>query len=582
TGTSSDPTTLGLQHTNHPLLGAAIQLADSTTHTTVFTGTLNQHTHPWLSDHTVTGTNVLPATAYIDLALHAGHHTNHPHLAELEMHQPLVVPEQGTLQLQLMTAPLPDSDDLRVTVHVRQESDAPWVLHATGALSSTLPATEADLTAWPPAEARRVAPADVYSELVARGNEYGPAFQGLTAAWRDGDNLYAEIELDPDTDVTGYGIHPALLDAALHVLGLEAPQSSDEAAQLPSLWRDISLYATGATSLRVHLRQSGPGSARVFLADAAGQPVAQVESVALRPIDMAQLAAAGTSTHNRLFAVEWTPLPTATSASKTPEPVSHDLILAAGNSPDDLHLTTGTFTHLDQHPDLSVPAQVRQVAAQTLQILQDWLADPANTDRHLVVLTQGAVTTHPDETGTDLVHAPLWGLIRSAQNEHPHRITLIDTDNQPKSTKQLTHAIATGEPQLALRNGDILAPRLTRHTPAPGNTLTLNPDGTTLITGGTGTLGALTARHLVTTHGARHLLLTSRTGPDADGAQELQEELTALGADIRIAACDTADRQQLKALLDTIPAEHPLTAVIHTAGVLDDATIDNLTPQQLT
>ncbi|MFD3924456.1 polyketide synthase dehydratase domain-containing protein, partial [Streptomyces sp. NPDC058595] len=382
-GTSSDPTTLGLQHTNHPLLGAAIQLADSTTHTTVFTGTLNQHTHPWLSDHTVTGTTVLPATAYVDLALHAGHHTNHPHLAELEMHQPLVVPEQATLQLQLMTAPLPGSDDLRVTVHVRQESDAPWVLHATGALSATVPAAEADLTAWPPAEARPMAPADVYSELAARGNEYGPAFQGLTAAWSSGDDVYAEITLDPDTDVTGYGIHPALLDATLHALGIDAPQSSDETSQLPSLWRDISLYATGATSLRVHLRQSGPGSARVFLADAAGQPVAQIESVALRSIDTAQLTATGTSTHNRLFAVEWTPLPTATSTSTTPEPVPHDLILA-GISPDNLTLTTGTFTHLDQHPDLPVPAQVHHVATQTLQRLQDWLADPANTDRQLV------------------------------------------------------------------------------------------------------------------------------------------------------------------------------------------------------
>ncbi|WP_241672370.1 polyketide synthase dehydratase domain-containing protein, partial [Streptomyces sp. IB2014 016-6] len=283
-----------------------MQLADSTTHATVFTGTLNQRTHPWLSDHTVTGITVLPATAYVDLALHAGHHTNHPRLTELEMHKPLVIPEQATLQLQVMTAPLPDSDDLRVTVHVRQESDAPWVLHATGTLSAAVPAAEADLTAWPPADARPIAPADVYTELVARGNEYGPAFQGLTAAWRDGDDLYAEIELDPDTDVTGYGIHPALLDAALHTLGIDTSPSDANEPQLPALWRDISLYATGATTLRVHLGRSGPGSARVLLADAVGQPVAKIESVALRPVETAQLAASDTSTHNRLFAVEWT------------------------------------------------------------------------------------------------------------------------------------------------------------------------------------------------------------------------------------------------------------------------------------
>ncbi|WP_443076896.1 type I polyketide synthase [Streptomyces sp. NBC_01725] len=579
TGTGSDPTTLGLQHTNHPLLGAAIQLADSTTHATVFTGTLNQRTHPWLSDHTVTGITVLPATAYVDLALHAGHHTNHPRLTELEMHKPLVIPEQATLQLQVMTAPLPDSDDLRVTVHVRQESDAAWVLHATGTLSAAVPAAEADLTAWPPADARPVAPADVYTELVARGNEYGPAFQGLTAAWRDGDDLYAEIELDPDTDVTGYGIHPALLDAALHTLGIDTSPSDANEPQLPALWRDISLYATGATTLRVHLRRSGPGSARVLLADAVGQPVAKIESVALRPVETAQLAAADTSTHNRLFAVEWTA--TALASDGGTDAVDHQAwtILTAGTPATAL---PESITHLEldpADPDLPLPEQVHHAAAQTLQHLQDWLTDPANTDRHLIVLTHHAVTTHPGENITDLTHAPLWGLIRSAQNEHPHRITLIDTDNHPNSHQQLTHAIATGEPQLALRNGDTLVPRLARHTPTPGNTLTLNPHGTTLITGGTGTLGALTARHLVTTHGARHLLLTSRTGPDAEGAHELHQELTALGANVRITACDAADREQLTALLDTIPAEHPLTAVIHTAGVLDDATIDNLTPQ---
>jgi len=109
----------------------------------------------------------------------------------------------------------------------------------------------------------------------------------------------------------------------------------------------------------------------------------------------------------------------------------------------------------------------------------------------------------------------------------------------------------------------------------------IDPERTTLITGATGGLGALTARHLVKEHKAAHLLLVSRSGPDAEGAKELQQELEALGAKTTIAACDVSDRKALKALLDQIPTEHPLGAVIHCAGVLADATVETLSAEQL-
>ncbi|WP_030248274.1 SDR family NAD(P)-dependent oxidoreductase, partial [Streptomyces sp. NRRL S-350] len=109
----------------------------------------------------------------------------------------------------------------------------------------------------------------------------------------------------------------------------------------------------------------------------------------------------------------------------------------------------------------------------------------------------------------------------------------------------------------------------------------LDPNGTVLITGGTGTLGSLLAQHLVTTHGIRHLLLTSRRGPDTPGADQLTTRLTELGATTTITACDTTDRHALDTLLTHIPTDHPLTAVIHTAGLLDDATLTTLTPRQL-
>nr|ACR50774.1 polyketide synthase [Streptomyces longisporoflavus] len=575
---------LGLGTIDHPLLDAAMEQADGIGAVT-FTGRLSLRMHPWLADHSVFGNVLLPGSAFVDLALHAGDHTGHAHLVDLTLEAPLLVPEQGTVHLQMIVGSENADGERPVTIHSRAGRDEPWALHASGRLGTSAAGPAVDLSVWPPAGAEALPVETLYDDLAVKGYQYGPVFQGLTAAWSSGDDVYAEITLGKDADPDGYGIHPALLDATLHALGLtpgtdqqDKDGNENGKAQLPFSWSGVDLHATGASTVRAHLRHTSETTAEITLADGAGQLVARIESLSVRPVDTAQLAAAGTSTHNRLFAVEWTPLTAAADASATPEPVPHDLILA-GITPDGLTSTTDTCTQLDHHTDLPLPEQVRHAAAQTLQHLQDWLTDPANTDRHLIVLTHGAVTTHPGENITDLTHAPLWGLIRSAQNEHPHRITLIDTDNHPNSQQQLTHAIATGEPQLALRNGDMIVPRLARHTPTPGNTLTLNPHGTTLITGGTGTLGALTARHLVTTHGARHLLLTSRTGPDAEGAHELHQELTALGANVRITACDAADREQLTTLLNSVDTEHPLTAVIHTAGVLDDATIDNLTPE---
>ncbi|HZG05132.1 MAG TPA: SDR family NAD(P)-dependent oxidoreductase, partial [Streptomyces sp.] len=855
------------------------------------------------------GTVLLPGTAFVDLALHAGEHTGHPHLAELTLQTPLVIPEESTLQLQVITGRTDETGVRTVTIHSRTDgagSGAPWTTHARGTLAAHSPAPqdENDLAAWPPEGAEALPTDSLYDDLAAHGYDYGPAFQGLTAAWRKGDDLYSEVRIDADTD--GYGVHPALLDAALHTLALDGATTGE--VLLPFSWSSVDLHATGATTLRVRLTRSTPSGAELTLADPTGQIVARVGGLTLRPVDPAQLKAAAIARpHGSLFSVEWTPVSTPASApeAEVEDGTEQDWsVVALGVPPESLD---GVPVHavLDAaDAELPLPERVQAAAEHTLALVQEWLADDGRTGSRLVVLTGNAVAARPGEPLADLVHAPLWGLIRSAQSENPGRIVLVDTDRHPDSLAALPAALTLDEPQLALREGTVHVPRLTRYpgperfpeagdgvgtrlgvtgrgtledlglvefpeadaplapgqvrirlhaaglnfrdvavalgvvddaralggegagvvleaapdvthvavgdrvmglihgtgpvttadarmvttvpdgwsfaeaatlpivfltaylglvdlakvqpgekllvhagaggvgmatlqlarhwgvevfaTAGPGkqhvlrehglddahiassrtldfedhfrtalgdaridvvlNSLagdfvdaslrllgdggrfmemgktdirdaevvreahpgvayrafdlgeatpervqvmlgelrelceagTLRPlpvtawdfhdaraamryfsqarhigkvvltlpapfraDGTVLITGGTGVLGGHVARHLVTEHGVRDLLLVSRSGPRAAGAAELHEELTALGARVRIVACDAADRQQLTDLLAIVPAEHPLSAVIHAAGALDDTTVTNLTPERL-
>ncbi|MGF7239310.1 MAG: SDR family NAD(P)-dependent oxidoreductase [Frankia sp.] len=232
--------------------------------------------------------------------------------------------------------------------------------------------------------------------------------------------------------------------------------------------------------------------------------------------------------------------------------------------------------------DDDVPAAVRATAVAMMVTLQRLLADERLAGTRLLVTTSRAVATGPHDT-LDLAAAPVWGLVRAARAETPDRIVLLDVDAVAPSRDDLARALGSGEPEMALRPGTRLVPRIGRDAVTPTEEPTaLRPDGTVLVTGGTGALGALLAEHLVTTHGVRHLLLTSRRGSDAPGADALRATLADLGATVIIAACDAADRDALAATLSTIPDQHPLTGVFHTAGTLDDATLANLTPDRLT
>ncbi|RPF40442.1 acyl transferase domain-containing protein [Streptomyces sp. Ag109_G2-6] len=946
----------GLSAADHPLLGAAVDLPDGTL---VFTGRLDTRTHPWVADHAVLGTVLLPGTAHAELALHAGAVAGCGVLEELALHAPLVLDGGAPVRIRIVLSPPATGETTgrrAVALHGRPADAAdgtPWTCHATG---TVIPSTEAETPStpaetWPPADAREVDLTGAYERLAALGYGYGPAFQGLRALWRDGDDLFADVALpgtgDGPADAAGYGIHPALLDAALHPL-LVAPDTEPGASDgplLPFSWSDLHLHAVGATRLRVRIIRRGAGEIGLIAVDPAGALVATAASLSLRAGSAGELAPVRNPGQDMLFRLDWSSVPLPRDAA----PLSAALLTRGVREP------AAPGTHgLPAHPDLAtlraavtagtpVPevllvsctapheesceaARAHRVAGELLGLIQEWLAEPAFADSRLAVLTRGAVATGTDDGVHDLPGAAAWGLVRSVQSEQPGRILLLDLDPAPAPrrglarerkdasasttpevlpTAALAAAVALGESQIALREGTLLAPRLVPASSGPGlvppagdgtwrldvaapgsldglalseapeirrplgagqvrvavravgvnfrdamialdmypgeahlggeaagiveevgpgvpglvpgdrvtglftegvgpyaiadhrlltrfpggwtfaraasvpavfltayyglvrlaalgrgdtlllhsaaggvgmaalqlaryrgaevfataspakwetlrmlglddehlassrdlgfedavrratggrgvdvvlnslagkytdaslrlladggrfvemgktdlrdpaqlaetrpgitytpfDLLALNPDsiqemlaelmalfatcalkplpvtawdlrqapralrhvsrarhvgkvvltlpaapdpdGTVLITGGTGALGSLTARHLVTEHGVKHLLLVGRRGADAEGAQELHEELTGLGATVTIVACDITDRQALAALVAGVPAEHPLTAVIHAAGVLDDATVGNLTPGRL-
>ncbi|MEV7020347.1 SDR family NAD(P)-dependent oxidoreductase, partial [Streptomyces sp. NPDC093991] len=590
-----DVSAAGLDTTTHPLLPAAVPLADNGG--VALTGTLSLQTQPWLADHTVLGTALLPATAFVELAVQAGDRTGCPDIEELVLQAPLVLPTAGTVRTQVVVG-APDADGRRpVGIHAAGSGERPeWTCHARGTLAPAADAAPptAPAASWPPAGAEAVPVDDAYTHLDELGFGYGSAFRGLRRLWRLGDDLFCDVELDSTLtpDAGAYGLHPALLDAALHPLVWD-----DDRVQLPFSWTGVRLRASAATALRVRLQRRPDGGTRLTATDPAGGPVAEVDALTLRPVDVEQLAAP--AAQHDLYLVDWTTL----AAPDLPRPARDRAVVDP--SPHGAHprgvdtypglaelaraVDGGTpvpalvfyyprQTGAGPAESLAQPARTYDLVTETLGFLQAWLADERFADVPLAVITRSAVRTGPADGPDDPAAAAVWGLLRSAQSEYPGRFLLLDTDTDTDPTPDtLAAAIATGEIQLALRDGEIRMPRLV-HRPRTGGGTPLRPaeGGTVLITGGTGTLGRLLARRLVTRHGARRLLLTSRQGPDAPEAESLRAELTGLGAEVTLVACDTADRDALAGLLADIPAEHPLTAVFHAAGVLADATLPSL------
>ncbi|OKI91976.1 hypothetical protein AMK18_32385 [Streptomyces sp. CB01249] len=928
----TDVTSAGLDAGGHPLLGAAVEIAD--TGHLILTGLLSEQRLPWLTDHTIAGTTLLPGTAFVDLALHAAHLTGLATIEDLVLAAPLTLTPHTPTRLQVTVEPADPEGRRALTIHSRTDTTDTWTPHATGTLTPhTQPAPTAPAT-WPPTGATPHDLTDLYDHLADQGYTYGPAFQGLTHLWHHGTDLYAEINLPTPTEPTDHTLHPALLDAALHPLILNTTNEPTTGQRIPFAWNNVTLHATHATTLHVHLTPTTPDTVELSLFDGNGDPVARIGGLTTRPVSREQLgASAGAQDESGVHLLDWAPLPPATDV---PAPKSVALLGAAdalGLAPvlgdcaryEDLAALGATVDAGAEAPGLvlvsvasegedtaDVLTATRTVLYGATGLVQEWLSDERFARSRLVVVTRGAVATRPGPEIRDLAAAPVWGLVRSARTENPERFALLDLDTVPDVASAAADAVlqvlVEELPEAAVRDGSAHVPRLVRpadaagvltppdgvgswrvdvtskgtlgnvalvphpegerplaaheirvamragglnfrdvmiglgmypgddamiggegagvvletgsevtglsvgdrvfgmfpsgglgpvgvtdhrltariprglsfgqasvipvvyltayygltdlaglqagerllvhaaaggvgmaatqiarhlgaevfgtastgkwdtlralgfddthlansrtldfeqqfttatqgqgfdvvldslakefvdatlrlqphggrfleigktdirdaeevaaahpgvvyqafdlmdagpertqemlkalvelfeagvltpppltawdvsHAPAAlrhlsqaqhvGKTLLslpreLDPAGTVLITGATGTLGTLLAHHLVTHHNVRHLLLTSRRGPDAPGADTLRTELQALGATVTLTACDTADRDALATLLNTIPTDHPLTAVIHTAGVLDDGTIDTLTPERL-
>jgi malonyl CoA-acyl carrier protein transacylase/thioesterase domain-containing protein/acyl carrier protein len=540
---TGDAAGFGLAPVDHPLLSAGVELPGSGGF--LCTGRISLSSAPWLADHVVMGSVLFPGTGFLELVACAAGQVGCGRIDELTVHVPLVLPEHDGVDIQVVVESPEKSAAREVRVFARVERSEPWVCRASGAVSTAEgTAVEGDMLI--PHDAIPVDITDFHAHAAEAGFDYGPAFQGLVAVRSVGETVFAEVALPVEEHAVAarFALHPALLDVALHAIWFT---EGDQASRglLPFSWQGVRVHTTGATAARVRLRRTASDTLSLLLTDDRGTPIASVDSLTLRELPAGALDDNATAVvANSLFTVQWTKV----STKDVPAPDGVVVRTARGEDTDAAEATHGLVKVL-------------------LDRMRTWLAEPGQDQRPMVIVTSGAV-----DTVTDIAASAVWGLVRSAQAEHPDRFVLVDTDDIDGLPARLGAVLATGEPQILIRDGALHKARLTA-LPAPLPAIPDLGEGWVLVTGGGGGLAGVIVRHLVDDKAVRRVLLVGRRRPEA----ETVAELVAHGVEAVAVACDVADREAVRRLFD----EFPITGVMHTAGVLDDAVITSLTPQRL-
>ncbi|MEU5930696.1 type I polyketide synthase, partial [Streptomyces antimycoticus] len=509
---TGDVASIGLSSPNHPLLGAGVELAGSDGF--LFTSRLSVQSQPWLADHAIGGAALFPGTGFLELAIRAADQVGCGRVEEVTLATPMVLPENEPVQVQLWVGDADETGHRSLSLYSRPAdatSDQPWTQHASGALAPAGPEPSFDFGVWPPEGTEALEIDDFYERFAATGFAYGPVFQGLRAAWRSGDDVYVEVSLgEHASDAVDFGLHPALLDAAVQAVTFVALEDVG-LSRLPFSWSGVSLHAGGASTLRVRLSKLGPDSISLTVADGTGRPVASIESLVLRPVSVEHIDAARTAAfRDSLFTLDWTPVPaiapaevaTAQWAVVGTDPyglaageiagaeVTAYADLEALGAAIDGGATAPEAVLVSYAPGLDDPAAqgtpksktkgkgkgkakqglepagaIHAVTHHTLGMIQGWLGDRRFASSRLVFVTSGAMAPEDRDETPDMIHAPLWGMVRSAQSENPNCFVLVDLDPQEPaeaSKAALPTVLAGDEPQAVVREGTVLGQRMAR------------------------------------------------------------------------------------------------------------------------
>lgn len=576
----------------HRFLGSAVH--DPESGKTVSTGTVSSRRAPWLKDHAVAGTTILPGTAFLDLALRAASDAELAGVQTLTIEKSVTISADGCALVVVVDPDEAGTRSMRILTQVVDAlGETTWERVASGLLGDVDAPQLAAQGTWPPSGATEIDVETLYDTFADGGFDYGAAFRGVTRVWELDGSVYADVDLPSHvSDTSEFMVHPALLDASLHPIAavpVLLDTGGDTRARVPFEWSDVRVSADAASRARVRLDPAGPDAIALELHGVDGTPLVSVGTLTLRARD----GEPSTVAREDLLSVQW-------ARAEFPSRTLPRACVIGADALGVADALNSVGVHVESYADLSALRQAiaagtaphsvvvavieggrtaREVAGYALGVLQDWGDDDAPGER-LTLVTRGAASTGVDDaTALDPALALAWGLARSARSENPGSVAMLDWgDDVPAHL--LRDALVEGRSQSVLRGETGSTPKLLP-VPRTDEKSTLGVDiwdrqGTVLVTGASGALAAAVCKHLVLEHGIRHLTLLSRTPATA-----LADELTASGATAHALAVDVSDADAVTAAVTAVPADHPVTVVLHLAGMLADATVATMTDAAL-